>query len=103
MRDRFPSGAAGPGAVLSGAFHDGTQILRCPVEKEAFQPFRVYLSDGASYGVTHPEAAEVSGGALAILLSVTGILGPTVERRILISFIHTTRDEVFLFGEAQAS
>jgi hypothetical protein len=77
--------------------------IRPLIRKRPFQPFRVCVSDGASYDVAHPEAAQVSGGALSILLPVTGILGPAVERRILISFIHITRVEVFLFGEAHIS
>ncbi len=81
----------------------GPKYFAALLRKRPFQPFRVYVSDGASYDVTHPEAAEVSGGALAILLPVTSTLGPAVERRILISFLHITRVEVFLFGEAQAS
>jgi hypothetical protein len=81
----------------------GAKYFAALLRKRPFQPFRVYVSDGSSCEVTHPEAAEVSGGALAILLPATGIFGPAVERRMLISFIRVTRVEVFLFGEAQAS
>ncbi len=79
------------------------EYFRALLRKRPFQPFRVYVSDGASYDVTHPEAATVAGAALTLVLPVSSLLGPAVERRILISFIHITRVEVFLFGEARAS
>jgi hypothetical protein len=77
--------------------------LRELLRKRPFQPFRVYLSGAATYDVTHPEAATVTGGVLIVLVPASRILGPTVERRILISFIHITHVEVFLFGETQPS
>jgi hypothetical protein len=77
--------------------------LRELLRAQPFQPFRVHLSGGASYDVTHPEAANVAGGILTIVLPPSGILGPGVERHILISFIHITHLEVFFFGGPEIS
>jgi hypothetical protein len=81
----------------------GSKYFLALLRKRPFQPFRVYVSDGASYDVTHPEAAQVFGAVLLALLPVSTILGPAVERRLMVSFIHITRVEIFLFGDAQAS
>jgi len=76
--------------------------LRLFLQKRPFFPFRVYVSDGASYYVPHPEAAEVAGMTLLIQVGPTGFAGPPGERLATISLIHVTRIEVFYPGAAPA-
>jgi hypothetical protein len=80
------------------------EALRYLLNQRPFQPFRIHVSDGASYDVTHPEGAILLPTGVNIRLPPAGMLGgPGVYRAVLISFVHITRVEVFLFGEAQAS
>jgi hypothetical protein len=65
-----------------------------------FRPFRVYISDGATYDVAHPEAARVSGMTLIVDVKPSGFASPTGERTVSISLIHITRVEVYYPGAA---
>lgn len=76
--------------------------FRVLLRKQPFYPFRVYVSDGATYDVPHPEAAEVSGMALLVQVRPAGFAGPPGERAAIISLIHVTRVEVFYPGSAPA-
>jgi hypothetical protein len=40
--------------------------IRELLRKQPFRPFRVYVSDGATYDVAHPEAARVQAMMLII-------------------------------------
>ena len=50
--------------------------IRKLLRKRPFFPFRVYVSDGATYDVTHPEAGWVSARILKSMLSLRPRGGP---------------------------
>lgn len=69
--------------------------LRNLLNRKPFRPFRLYVSDGASYDVVHPEMAYVLRGAIQISLPASGVLNVPVERVILVSLLHIARVEVY--------
>jgi len=69
--------------------------LRELLRRKPFRPFRLFVSDGASYNITHPEVANVLRGAIQIILPASGLLGVPVERMVLVSLIHISRVEVY--------
>ena len=69
--------------------------LRELLRRQPFRPFRLFVSDGATYDVIHPEMAHILRATIQIILPASGILGIPVERMVLVSFIHITRVEVF--------
>jgi hypothetical protein len=69
--------------------------LRRLLSVQPFCPFRVYVSDGAIYDVTHPEAGAVVHMSLRITPRPRSILDPPLERVVFVSVIHITRVEVF--------
>jgi hypothetical protein len=80
------------------------ELIRSLLRQRPFQPFRVYVSNGSTHEVTHPEAANLVVGALLIELPPVGMLdGPRVDRIVIISFIHITKIEVFQTGGATPS
>jgi hypothetical protein len=60
-----------------------------------FRPFRVFVSDGGTYDVAHPEAARIQGGTLEVTVRASGFAGPPGERTASVSLIHVSRVEVF--------
>jgi hypothetical protein len=69
--------------------------LRRLLNAQPFCPFRVFLSDGATYDVTHPEAGAVVHMSLRIAIRPGSILDPPLDRVVFVSVIHITRVEVF--------
>ena len=60
------------------------------LRREPFQPFRIYISDGASYEVRHPENALVTRTDVAIAVDGTPDLP---ERMVYCDPLHITRIE----------
>jgi hypothetical protein len=60
-----------------------------------FRPFRVFVSDGGTYDVAHPEAARIDGATLEIAVRPSGFAGPPGERTANVSLIHVSRVELF--------
>jgi hypothetical protein len=59
--------------------------LQKKLRKQPFQPFRMHLSDGAVYDVTHPEL---------VLLGVAGSPDDTLyERTVDVDLLHIVRME----------
>ena len=69
--------------------------LRRLLRQQPFRPFRLHVSDGATYDITHPEMAAVTPGAVRVWLRAGRPPAPTVERVVLVSLIHVTRLEVY--------
>lgn len=69
--------------------------LRRLLGGQPFCPFRVFVSDGTIYDITHPEIAMVVHMSLRIALPPGGVLDPPLERFVLVSVIHITRVEVY--------
>ncbi len=60
--------------------------------KQPFQPFRMYLADGAVYDVTHPELVLL--GRRSLLLGVAGTPEDTLyERTVDVDLLHILRME----------
>lgn len=69
--------------------------LRSLLNRQPFCPFRVFLSDGAIYDITHPEVARVVHMSLRIALRPGSVLDPPLERVAFVSVIHISRVEVY--------
>ena len=66
------------------------QILE-HVRREPFQPIRIYMSDGSSYEVRHPEMALVTRREVVIALPSREAELP--ERSVFCDPLHVTRIE----------
>jgi hypothetical protein len=69
--------------------------LRRLLSNQPFCPFRVYISDGTTYDITHPEVAMVVHMSLRIALRPAGIMDAQRQRFAFVSIIHITRVGVF--------
>ncbi len=78
-------------------------LFRKQIDEKPFAPFRVYVSDGATCDVGHPEVAWVRDMTLVANVYPSGFAGPRGERLAHISLIHVTRVEVYFAGAAPAS
>ena len=59
-----------------------------------FEPFRVYLTDGAVYEIRHPDMAIVQRSKVTVAIpGPTGSDGPA-ERIVNCALIHITRTEL---------
>ncbi len=69
---------------------DILEILRAT----PFEPFRVYLTDGAVYEIRHPDMAIVQRSK--VIVAVPGPAAPDgpAERTVNCALIHITRTEV---------
>ena len=69
---------------------DILEILRA----RPFEPFRVYLSDGAVYEISHPDMAIVQRSKVTV--AVPGPEGPDgpAERIVNCALLHITRTEL---------
>ncbi len=58
-----------------------------------FEPFRIYLTDGAVYEIPHPDMAIVQRSK--VIVAVPGPAGPDgpAERTVNCALIHITRTE----------
>jgi hypothetical protein len=66
--------------------------LRDTLRQQPFQPFRLFVSDGASYDVRHPDLLWV--GQFTCYVGLTGSPGQTFfERSVKIDVDHITRIE----------
>ncbi len=68
------------------------QILEL-IRREPFEPFRVYVSDGASYDVMHPELMAVSKRIVVIIYYPNGYRNGDSERWVYCDPVHITRIE----------
>ncbi len=75
---------------------DILEILR----SRPFEPFRVYLTDGAVYEIRHPDMAIVQRSKVTV--AVPGPAGPDgpAERTVNCALIHITRTEL-LNGDSE--
>ena len=79
VADKWPLFITRAGRVIPLICYKGRRIqvrpdaIRKLLRKRPFFPFRVYVSDGATYDVTHPEAGWVSGMILNVHVRPTGL------------------------------
>jgi hypothetical protein len=59
-----------------------------------FEPFRIYLSDGATFEIRHPDMAIVQRSKVTV--AVPGPEGPDgpAERTVNCALVHITRTEI---------
>lgn len=69
--------------------------LRRLLSRQPFCPFRVFVSDGSTYDITHPEIAMVVHMSLRIALRPGGVMDSLLEHAVFVSVIHITRVEVY--------
>ncbi len=69
--------------------------LRRLLASQPFCPFRIFVSDGTIYDITHPEIARIVHMSLWIALRPGGVLDSPLERVVFVSVIHITRVEVY--------
>ncbi len=65
--------------------------IRAPLRKHPFRPIRVYISDGSSYDVRHPELMFVTRSEVVIALDPGNDAVP--ERSVYYDPVHITRIE----------
>ena len=65
--------------------------IRSHLRKQPFSPIRVFLSDGSTYDIRHPELAAVSRAEIVIGLEATGDDVP--DRFAYCDPVHITRIE----------
>jgi hypothetical protein len=66
--------------------------LRTTLKETPFEPFRIVLTDGASYDVHHPDLLWV--GARTAYVGLTGEPGKTFfERSVKVDLLHIVRVE----------
>ncbi len=75
-------------------------LFRKLLGAKPFRPFRIYVSEGGTYDVAHPEAAWLLGPMLVTHVRPTGFAGPPGARVAYISLLHVTRVEVYYPGAA---
>ena len=73
-----------------------SEDLRALLRQRPFRPFRIFVSDGATYDVTHPEIAIVLPGAVSIHLPASGGMTPLPHRLAFVSLLHISRVEVLI-------
>lgn len=72
------------------------QDVKNHLKRVPFEPFRVYLSDGSSYEIPHPDFAYVTGREVVI---GRGALDEnTPERSVYCNPLHITRIEPLVDG-----
>ena len=62
------------------------------LERRPFKPIRLFLSDGSSHDIPHPEFAWVFGGRVFIGIAIGGVAEAEGEVKEL-SILHLTRVE----------
>ena len=70
-----------------------TEEIRKLLKKEPFRPFRVFLSNGKSYDVTHPELAVVGTHDMFLGLQAEGLEPGVYGHFALVTLIHINNIE----------
>jgi hypothetical protein len=69
------------------------QELKDAVGQQPFRPFRVFLTDGATYDVRHPELCMLGHGSAIIGLPAAGEPEPLFDRHVIVDLSHIFRME----------
>ena len=68
--------------------------IRELLRKQPFQPFRMHLSNGQSYDVTHPELAMVTQGTIVVSKPIPNSDVPYGRGIHLVSVLHINNVEI---------
>ena len=71
--------------------------IRNHLRREPFLPIRIYMSDGSSYEVRHPEMAVVT--RRDVFIALPPLQGDMPERAVFCDPLHVTRIEPIDGGE----
>lgn len=63
------------------------------LQRRPFEPFRLCLSDGASFEVRHPELAMVGRSTMLIGIAAPDSPEPVFDRFVNCALMHITRTE----------
>jgi len=69
------------------------QELLDVLKNRPFHPLRIYVSDGATYLVRHPDLVWVSRTSAYVGVPEGGQAGPAIERQSIVDLGHITRVE----------
>ena len=75
------------------------QEIRAHLRQRPFEPFRIYMSDGSSYDVRHPEMALVSRTKVVIATKLAWDDLP--DQLVYCDPVHVTRIEAFDGAQAK--
>jgi hypothetical protein len=67
--------------------------LRNALRLTPFRPFRVFVTDGGSYDVRHPDLCMIGPRIAVIGIPPAGQSEPILERYAVVDLIHVTRLE----------
>ena len=67
------------------------QDMQDALHRRPFAPFRVFISDGATYNVRHPELCVP--GCRSVFIGITESPEPVYDRYAIVDLIHITRLE----------
>ncbi|HTU92527.1 MAG TPA: hypothetical protein VMF69_20770 [Gemmataceae bacterium] len=67
--------------------------IRRLLRQKPFQPFRLYLVDGSSYEIRHPDQVMVERSTAAIAGAVANLPPPLAERDVIVALLHISRLE----------
>ncbi len=70
-----------------------TEELRELIKKTPFQPFRLFLSNGQSYDITHPDLAMVGQNDLILGLPASDLPAGTFDRFVFVALMHINNTE----------
>jgi len=63
------------------------------LHRQPFEPFRLYLSDGAAFDVRHPELAMVGRSTVLVGIPTPDSAEPVFDRFVNCALVHITRTE----------
>lgn len=63
------------------------------IRRQPFQPFRLYVTDGASYEVRHPDLVMAGSRSVLIGLPPPGLTDPVYEHYVNVDLVRITRLE----------
>lgn len=67
--------------------------IRTALALRPFRPFRLYVTDGASYDVSHPDLLMPGNRAVVVGIPAAGQTDPLFDRFAVVDLIHITRIE----------
>jgi hypothetical protein len=69
--------------------------LRELLREQPFQPFTLYVLDGTSYAIRHPELAIVGRSTVRIGIAATDSASNLPDRLVILALLHISRIERF--------
>src|SRR5437660_992330 len=78
---------------VGGMIAVNLESLQDALRQQPFRPFRLFVSDGATYDVPHPDLC-MAGPRIAIIgIPPPGTAAPVLDRFAVVDLVHVTRLE----------